>query len=156
MSEEQAVYNAKRLAEKCEKIAERIDEAANKLGWSELERALTVTRLEPFVLMEIGARIADINEQVAQIVQEVHALAKAELGTSIALAAEGAEAVERNLTGYAGGDAIVLPVLGRSSAAFLVELGGAIMRRQKAMREAANDLRLTAAGINEDLLSGYL
>ena len=142
MSEEQAVYNAKWLAEKCEKIAERIDEAANKLGWSELERALTVTRLEPFVLMEIGARIGHINEHVAQIVEEVRAL-----GQQRVFSPEEIAEVERRLTSYPGGSAITLPVVGRSSAAFLVELGEQINRRQKALREAANIMRSMAHGL---------
>jgi hypothetical protein len=141
MSEEQAVYNAKALAEKCEKIAERIDEAANKLDWSELLGGWSETRLEPFVLMRLGARIGDINEQVAQIGKDVQELAR----QHTVLEAD-AKAVQEALGTWWGFPAITLSDE-NCSAAFLVGLGEHMNWRRKQLCKAANIMRSMAHGL---------
>ena len=143
MSEEQAVYNAKWLAEKCEKIAERIVDLAQYL---DVERIMAESSLgvsETHALVRLGALIGWINEEVKKIEQEIFQLTQRREYRGLWAGDPLAEAGVK-VSGYPNDDAIITPDRSACSAAYLVELGRRIARKEKEFREAAVILRSVA------------
>jgi len=141
MSETQAVYNAEVLAETCTRIAERLEDVVSALQYEQLISAARQTPYASFVLMRLGERIDEINDQADEIAEDVRELAR----QAPALERE-LKDVEEKLGVGLGFPTIALPDA-NSSAEFLVQLGGLISWRRKRVRDAANIMRSMAHGL---------